>query len=154
RILRLDPAQKEAMAQLQETYSDASRRIEKETRDAMKPLEEEASDGDLSVLGEKMPKIMQEAGKKRTAAQQAFLSDLKQLLRADQEAAWPALERYRRRESHLRTGMVSGSGVDLTTVVDSMKLPDADGQKLRDTLEQYEQDMDRMLLEREKESEK
>jgi len=150
KILKLDAAQKEAAMHLQESYADATRRAGEEMQEAMKSIKEDASDGDFSGFGEKMPKIMEAMGKKRSAAQQSFLSDLKQLLTPAQEAAWPNLERFRRREAHLSGGMVSGSGVDLTTVVESLKLPDADAQKMNDTLTQYEQDMDRLLVDREK----
>ncbi len=150
KILKLDAAQKEAAMHLQESYSDATRRAGEEMQESMKSIREEASDGDFSGFAEKMPKIMETMGTKRAAAQESFLSDLKQMLTPAQESAWPTLERYRRREAHLAGGMVSGSGVDLTTVVDTLKLPEADSQKLTDTLSQYEMDMDRLLQEREK----
>lgn len=153
RILKLDSAQKEAANHLLEAYTDATRRATDEMQEAMKAAREDVADGDFSELGSRLPKIMGEMGKKRAAAQQSFLSDLRQMLTPAQESAWPALERLRRREGHLGFGMVSGAGVDMTTVVDSLKLDAAESGKLADTLAQYEQDMDRLLVEREKAAE-
>jgi len=150
KVLRLDAAQREAALMLQETYSEATRRATDEMQQSMKSVREEASDGDFTEFGEKMPKIMDTMGKKRSAAQEAFLKDLREILTPAQVEAWPALERLRRRQSQLSFGMVSGSSVDLTTVVDSLKLPEAESRKLAGAMEQYEFDMDRLLQERER----
>lgn len=149
-ILKLDKEQSEAAKQLLEAYQDTSRKYQEEMEEQMKALREEAEDGDFSTMMEKMPEIMKKAGEKREAAQKSFLDDFKSLLTKEQEAAWPKVERLRRREGGLGFSTVSGAAVDLTSLTDRLKLSDADKAKIADTVEQYEQDMDRLLQERAK----
>lgn len=80
-----------------------------------------------------------------------FLDDLRSLLTPEQiESNWPRLERYRRRAAWLRMGPVSGSAVDLISLVEKMNLPPDMGAKLAETLDRYELDIDRLLRERER----
>lgn len=78
------------------------------------------------------------------------MRDLKSLLTADQVAAqWPVLERYRRRAQWLRLGPISGSAVDLVTVVERLEFAPDHAAALSETLQQYELEIDRLLVARE-----
>lgn len=152
-LLALDPMQREAAAALQQAYSESAQKASQEMQDSLKTLQDEAQDGDRSALFEKMPEIMRKHGEKRAALQKSFLDDLKSLLTPKQEEAWPKLERLRRREGlagGMGMSMVSGAGIDLTELVGKLKLADTEVAKLDDTLEQYQQDLDKAIVEREK----
>jgi len=152
-LLGLDPIQREAAAALQQGYFESIQKISQEMQDSLKTIQDEAQNGDHSALFEKMPEIMCKHGEKRAALQRSFMDDLKSLLTPKQEEAWPKLERLRRREGlggGMGTSMVSGSSIDLTELVPKLKLPDAETAKLDDILEQYQQDLDKAIVEREK----
>lgn len=149
RILNLTPAQKDAAVALQEAYMQDQAAASREMQDAMKSVREGAQEGDMSVFAEQMPAIMKKHGEKVGALEKTFLDDVKSLLTPAQAADWPKVERLRRRESMLRFSSVSGAGVDLVTLVEGLKLGDADRAKLSATLEEYEQSMDRLLQDRE-----
>lgn len=152
-LLGLDPTQREAANALQQAYSEASQKISQEMQESFKAVQDEAQDGDHSAVLEKMPDIMRKHGEKRAVLQKSFLDDLKSLLTPKQEEGWPKLERLRRREGHgsgMGVGMVSGSGIDLTELLPKLKLPETETVTLEDTLEQYQQDLDKAIIEREK----
>jgi Spy/CpxP family protein refolding chaperone len=146
KVLHLDEAQRQAAAALHDAYAEGNRAASKDMAAKMKDLEPQLKDGDMDAIENKIPAVMEEHGKRIGELEQTFLDDLKALLTPQQaDSDWPRLERLRRREQWLRTGVLSGSNVDLTTVVDSLRLPDPDRAKLTDTLDQYEVDMDRVL---------
>src|SRR5262249_37756179 len=121
----------------------------KEMHDSMQSIRESAPDGDFGAMQEKIGPLMRKSGERRAALEKTFLDDFKSLLTAEQSANWPRVERLPRREPWLRFGFVSGSSVDLTSLVDGLKLPDDARAKVRDTVEEYEQALDRVLVERE-----
>lgn len=152
-LLALDATQREAATALQQAYTEGAEKISQEMQESFKAVQDEAQDGDHSVVLDKMPEIMRKHGEKRALLQKAFLDDLKSLLTPKQEESWPKLERLRRREGHgngMGVSMVSGSGIDLTELLPKLKLPEAETAKLDDTLEQYQQDLDKAITEREK----
>ncbi len=150
-LLGLDPTQREAAAALQQAYSENAQKNAQEMQDAIKAVQDDAGEGDHSAVLEKLPQIMGKHSEKRAALQKGFLDDLRSLLTPKQEESWPKLERLRRREG-MGGGMnpVSGSSIDLTELLPKLKLPDAEVAKLDDTLEQYQQDLDKALIERDK----
>lgn len=152
KLLDLTPTQKETVNALHEAYMQDSAAASREMRDQMQSLQDSIKDGDMSVIHDKMPAIMKAQGEKSAALKKGFLADLKSVLTPAQQSAWPSLERLRRREQWLRFGMVSGSSVDLTTLVDGLDIVEADRAKLAPALEEYQTDMDRLLQERERQA--
>jgi len=93
---------------------------------------------------------MEKFSKKGAEMEKAVLGDIKTLLNDNQAAKWPLVERARRRERTIDRGTLAGESVDLVRVVDGLDLkPDA-VQALADALEQYQSDLDRALIERNK----
>lgn len=150
KVLGLDTPQKEAAAQLHAGYLDAIRQVSSEMEESMRALQDEAADGDASGMMEKLPEIMRKSSERRGAIQKGFLADLRTLLTPQQDQNWAGLERLRRRESGLRSGMVSGAGVDMISLVDSLKLPAEESKKTAEGLAQYETDLDRVLADHQK----
>lgn len=148
KLLGVDEAQKQAADELFTGYQAQNKQIERTQREAMRAAAEAAEDGDSAEVRQQFPKIMNDSREARRAATKSLLDELKSLLTADQAERWPRVERLRRREELLPGGMVSGSGVDLTSVVEAAGLGEADLKAVADTLSQYENDMDSRLKER------
>ncbi len=148
KLLGVDEAQKQAADELYQGYQAQVKEIERSQREAMRAAAEAAEDGDSAEVRRQFPKIMKEASDARSAASRSLLDELKGLLTAEQAERWPSVERLRRREQHLPGGVVSGSAVDLTSVVEAAGLSDAERKAVADTLSQYEVEMDARLKER------
>lgn len=152
RPLKLNADQKEAIKALHEGYVSAFRDASKARRQAMEKLMKDNDDeDDRSAFMKKMPEIQQKYAEQTKKLDQTFFSDVKALLSADQESQWSKVERSRRRELGLRSGgLVGGDGVDLTSVLDDLRLSDADLAPAAESVEQYEADLDRQLADKEK----
>ncbi len=75
-----------------------------------------------------------------------FFQDLRLFLSPDQEAAWPRVERHRRRAETLTAyASADGEGLDLIAVVDALALDPADRQPLDPALRDYEVRLDALL---------
>lgn len=148
-LLGLSPDQREAAEALHDAYLESNRQASEEMREAMEAVRAKAGDGgDVHVFTEELPKVMGAHAQKQTAIEDQFLADLRTMLNADQESRWPRLERLRRREGSLEMGVVSGERVDLVRIVDELKLAEEPRATLADTLESYESELDRVLVER------
>lgn len=149
--LKLTDDQKQAAVALHEGYDAAVTEANKEFRSGMDEMRRSAEESDdRSVFMEKMPKLRETYTKKTKDLEKGFMNDLQSLLTTEQKNNWPMVEKQRRRETLLRPGSVSGEGVNLLDIVDGLKLPaDAFG-KLAEPLTDYEADMDRALLAKQK----
>lgn len=146
KLLALDDAQRQAVDALHEAYSQATSAAGREMADKMREFEAAMKDGDFEAMHGKLPAIMEDHRRKSAELEKTFLDDIKAVLTPEQaDQQWPRVERLRKREQWLRTGVLSGSNVDLTLVLDNLKLPDAERARLEPTIGQYEQDMDRLL---------
>ncbi|MBL0927014.1 MAG: hypothetical protein IBJ11_05090 [Phycisphaerales bacterium] len=93
----------------------------------------------------------EEYQKRRTAAADKFMEDLRLVLTPEQEAKWPGLLQERRRERTLpRGGLMSGETVDVVRLVRDEKYPDELNSSLQPVLDQYAAELDRVLAERNK----
>lgn len=105
---------------------------------------------DTSVFTKKMPALVKEMQRKRAEMETTFFDDLRLTLSADQEEKWPRFERVRRRELSANQSVLSGEGIDLTRIIAELKAPAEVTQPLDTVLEQYEVDIDRAIVERNK----
>lgn len=155
RVLGLDETQKEVAKDLHTAYERSQAEASKKMQAAMKDAQADMDDGDHAAFQEKLNKAMKENGAASKTLTEQFLSDLKSLLRADQEGNWARLERLRRREAVL-SGMnfggasLGGSGIDLIPMVGRMEIPADRKAKIDELLGLYEVDIDRPLQERER----
>jgi hypothetical protein len=95
-------------------------------------------------------KVAQEYMTKAETLRNGFMDDVKALLTPEQTDRWPKVERYRRRQDLLRAAFVSGQSVDLIDVAKTMKLPVDGNPAMAETLDNYEVEMDRALVEGER----
>lgn len=84
----------------------------------------------------------------RERMERTFFEDVRVILTPEQEALWPRVERMRRRETTMERGLMAGENVDLLRLVERLNLPSDLRQQLAGTLEQYEVELDRALVER------
>jgi hypothetical protein len=145
-LLGLSPDQKATALTLHEGYDAAYTQASKEFGATMEDIRKSFEDSqDRSVFMEKMPKARADFAAKTKELEKSFFGDLQAVLNTDQQAAWPRVERQRRREVALRGGTVSGEGVNLLDIVEGLKLPADAKAKLDEIVSEYETDLDRAL---------
>jgi len=147
KVLSLSDEQKQALASLHEgyqsSYQDAQKELNAAMQEASRAFEETQ---DTAAFTEKLPPARKKFDEKTKAAEQAFMADAKTLLSADQEKAWPRVERMRRRDLASRLSTITGDAVDLGQILDDLKVnPDA---SLAQALDEYEVEADRAIAER------
>jgi len=146
RMLSFDKDQKEVAVALLEGHQSALSTMQKEMQDSMAGLAEKMQDGGFEEYQKEMPKVMKSMGEKAEGLEKGFFDDLKALCNEDQLAQWPAVERFRRRETAMRFGFVSGSAVDLISISDRIKPTPTSESEYKETLSAYELEVDRILV--------
>ncbi|HLO41047.1 MAG TPA: hypothetical protein VK176_08490 [Phycisphaerales bacterium] len=145
RILELTDDQRETVKSLHEgyqaTYKAAADKLQKELEEIREAFED-SQDG--SVFAERMPQAQKQFREASNKAEAEFFSDFKVVLNEQQGARWEKVERARRRETLLRGGSLSGDSVDLTEVVEGLKLTGT-LEPIHEAVNQYEVDLDRVL---------
>lgn len=150
RLLSLDETQKDAATALLDGYIAAHKTATEELEAKFEEMQQKAMESrDWQKMGNDASKLTVEYQDKTRKLEEDMLANLKGLLTPEQEANWPKVERYRRREVNLRYGFYSGAGVDLVRLVNRSKI-DVSSEEARQIIEQYEADMDRRLVEYEK----
>lgn len=148
-LLRFKPSQREAAASLHEGYVNSSRAALRSHRSAVsRVLESQPPDRERSrAVKDQLASLWTAHRTELEGLDAAFMADLSALSTPAQMAAWPAVERARRREQLLR-GIISGESIDLLALVESLKLPAADTAALAAPLSAYELDLDRLLVDK------
>lgn len=152
-LLKLNADQRTAADALLEGYN---REIELQDRDMQKKRDEaraKFTDTQDASVWEDMRTQQEKARTTRAKAEAAFFDDVKAVLTPDQLNAWPKVERAHRRQSTLGNGRLSGERVDLVTAAEDLKLSDGDKAKVSELLEQYQDELDRELVRRNKKQE-
>ncbi len=149
-LLELSDDQRETVRTLHEGYREAMKAYQAEMDAKMEEIQEKANDsGDMSVFQKDLPELMRERIEKSQGMSKRFLEDFKATLEPAQAEKWGKVERQRRRETMLMGGFYSGGGVDLADIVRREKLGEGlESPALTDyanTMEEYEQDLDRVL---------
>jgi hypothetical protein len=149
-ILKMDSGQMDAAKALVESYRADFEAASKEMRDKMRAIRDEAQESrDFSAM-EQMGPLMEKFSKKSAEMEKSVLGDIKTLLNEEQTAKWPLVERTRRRERTIDRGTLAGESVDLVRVVDGLELKPEIKQGLAESMEQYQSELDRALIERNK----
>lgn len=149
-ILGLDRDQSDIVRSLFEGYNEEFRAAAAEMRQKLEAARREAREsGDRGGFGA-MREMFQTFRARREAMEKSFFTDVQAILTPEQQAQWPRVERVRRREHTVQRGLMSGERVDVIQVVEQQKLPQDVRASLTPTLEQYELDLDKALIERNK----
>ena len=130
-------------ANYEEEYEASMRAL----RDEMQSMRE--GGGGFEGMRERMSELTQS----RRKLQEAMLGDIRSILNAAQEPAWPRVERAVRRTQGLRQGTLSGERVDIVRVVDDLELDAAGINRIDSILIEYEMAIDSAIARRDKERE-
>jgi hypothetical protein len=149
RILGLDKDQHDVAMTLLEGNQTEYKAAQKKLEEGMQDIQNKVRDtSDFSLYQKEMPKLTKDFSDKAQALEKSFFGDLKSACNDTQLAKWPKVERYRRRETGMRFGFVSGAAIDLIALTQRTKAqPEVELQPL---LDQYELDMDKSLVTLEK----
>jgi hypothetical protein len=122
------------------TYQEAQKELNEVLQDASRAFQETQ---DFAAFTEKTPPARKKFSEKAKAAEASLFADARSLLTEGQEAQWPKVERMRRRELAARLSVVSGDTVDLTEIVNGLKVT-VEG-PLAEALDDYETEADRAI---------
>ncbi len=152
-ILSLTDDQKSAVETLFDGYRGRVESIQEESREKMREMRDEMREGGGGGDGSgfaKFRETMEAARKQTDEAEKAFFGDVQLILTEPQAALWPKIERTRNRDASLPRGRLSGENVDLIEIVDDLKLDDGAKAPTVVVLDQYETELDRELMARDK----
>ena len=154
KMLKFTDDQREAAKALFEGFEAAFKPKADAARKAMEDAREEFREtrdpGVWAGVGEKMSKMRDD----RKVAEKQLLDDVKSILTPEQTAQWPRVERERRREQVMRSGVMSGERADLIKIIENMKLADDAQRAVQPVLDTYEADIDGSLIKRNEVTEK
>lgn len=148
--LQLSDDQKSAAKSLLEGYRAETRSIDDAVNAKRQAAMEKFRESRDPAAFDAVRAAGEEATKQKAKVESGFFEDVKSLLSKEQEARWPGVERMHRRDAGLRVGRLSGERMDVTKLVDDLKLDDKAKASLADTLENYESSLDRELAARKK----
>lgn len=141
--------QKEAATALLEGMQTEWEAGSKKMRDEMEAIREEFQETrDTSIWTDRLPAMMRKQRESRTKMEQSFMGDFKSLLSDEQQGKWGIVERVYRRDTTIPRGRLSGESVDLVRLADELPLSEPAKSAAKSTLDQYEADIDRALVER------
>jgi hypothetical protein len=150
KLFGLDATQKETVKTLFDGYQQGFTAKAKKVREELDAIREEAREARDPELFREMGEKTMAFQKERQKMEASFLDDFKVVLTEDQAQKWPKFERMRRRDTTIGRGLMSGERVNLYELVDEMKLDAEPRAALDPTLDQYDVDLDRELIERNK----
>ncbi len=146
-ITGMDADQKATANALREGYRAAFKTLQTDSEKAWRTLELRAQEGDPErIYREEMPKLTRDFESRMRRLESEFFSDMKLILNDRQAAQWPRVERARRRELGMRWGWLSGQTVDVTSLLISIGISLEHSPALRDEINRYELDVDKVLL--------
>lgn len=148
RVLKLKETETQAMHELYEGYAETIRRESTRVRETVyDAMDESEMFVDPGKLGPAY-KAMEDWRKQAETLKRTFVDDLKTLLTKEQEQRWPIVERELRRMK-LVGGRLTGEGLDVVRMVNGLKIESL-STPAEESLETYSQELDRLLLQREK----
>lgn len=150
KTLNLSADQKDLAQTLFKGYEEQFRTKSEEMRTKLDEARQAARDSGDNSMWQSIGEQMNAFRVSRQKMEDQFFSDYKEILTPDQLTQWPTIERTRRREKTMGRGLMSGERMDVIKLVDDAKLPDDVKATLAPVLAQYETDLDRELIARNK----
>lgn len=156
-MLHLTDDQKQSAQRVFDAYEERVKTDQDAAREAARQAFQDAGDsGDRTAAMKGVLDTAREFGQNSTKMEQSFFDQFKGVLTPEQLVAWPRVERARRREKAADSGVMAGSSaekIDLVKAVDGLNLSADARAGVDPVLDQYEQDLDRELVNREKANE-
>jgi hypothetical protein len=151
KMLGLDASQKEAIEALHQGYLSQHQALMKEMQDKMKEVQEKFNETkDFTVWQKDLPTAMKTLTEKMEGQEKEFFDDFKAMLSDEQAGGWSGIERHRRREKNLKFGLMAGESVDLVRVAERSGLNVDTPGEVREAIQSYEAEMDKVLVAKEK----
>ncbi len=147
-LVSASEAQRESAKALMEGYRDQIETLDDAAREKRRELGEKMREGPDPELFAQMRTEMEKSRAARDKAEKAFLGDVRALLTPEQASSWPRVERAVRRDQGMSRGFVSGERLDVIRVVEEAGLAPGDAKAMAPTLDSYEQEVDRAIVER------
>lgn len=150
KTVRLDEDQEALIRALYEGHRAAWQEGSNEYRALVRSiLESNREGGDYRTIGPRMNEAQKNWAARSAALERDFFESVRNLLTADQMAAWPRFERDHRRRSLLASqSRLSGEGLDLIDVSESLDLEPAALERLGPVSNVYAEEVDQALTER------
>jgi len=147
KILNLGDDQKTAARALLDAHQATVRAVTEKFQKDMRSMQAELMESqDIAEFQKQIGEKSKAMGAEIKALDTRFFEDLKAVLDDEQAERWPRLERFRRRETMLRFGMVSGAGVDLIAALERAKVDPDSTPGVSDLASRYETEMDQLLV--------
>lgn len=154
KVAKLDESQQEQAKDLLASFDLEFAAAAKKVQESMQSIMQEYQDNRDPAIFQDMVKQtidFQEHGKK---LRDNLFSDIKLLLTPEQMEQWDRWERRYRRDQSIRqpngSGLISGDAVELVSLVEDLKLTPEQMQSIEPMLDQYENEVDRIVVTREK----
>lgn len=148
KILGLDDTQREALEALHQGYREQHQTISKEMQDGVQAAQDKFNETkDPSVWANDFPKTMRTLGLKMENLEKEFFDDIKATLNEAQMGKFAGVERHRRRDKHMRFGMVSGENADLFKAAERAGVDPVNGPSA-ELFKSYEAEIDKVLVAR------
>lgn len=150
-MLGFDAAQKEAAKTFLDSYQTAFTEESAKFQKVMEKAREAFREDQDPSAWDGVRKAGEELATARKKLDAEFVDNLKALSTEEQKAKWPKFERTQRREAGLDRGsFLSGERVNLITIIEKIEMTSEAKAGLGSVLEQYEVDLDRELVNRQK----
>jgi hypothetical protein len=148
-ILELSEDQREAARALLDAYQQDVQANNQEMNRQMGQMRERMRDQDGGGW-QNAQEVFQKIRAEKSKLDTGFMNDLKSLLEPAQEANWSRFERTHTREKGINRGLMSGERVDVIKLVEDANLPPETRRELEPLLQQYEEDLHREIVNRDK----
>ncbi len=151
--LKLDADQKATVKALYSGYRTAFKKAVEEGDAEVHAIDEKMREGgnqDYAAHAKDRIRIMRSFVDKIAKLEKGFLEDLKAILTPEQASNFERAERTRRREVGLKFAFIAGEGVDVFQILTDIKLDRDSVPALKDELDQYELELDRALVAKDK----
>lgn len=148
--LNVSKEQREAAETLFDGYQDQVRSAEESMRERGREMRERMRDDRDPAIFEDMRRQMSKAREERAKLDESLFDDVKAILTSDQIKNWNKVDRAYRRDTTLRRGRLSGESVDVTRLLDNLELSADTKAAINPILEEYETELDRELIARNK----
>ncbi|MBL1216734.1 MAG: hypothetical protein D8M59_04485 [Planctomycetes bacterium] len=133
-------------------FNDGASRTKKDIAELLQQAREDPNRAEAyRRLGPLRADIEEQWASEAAELEESFFSDVKALLSEEQAESWPKYERDRRRRTllHRSPGRYSGETVDLIRILTSLELEDEALEPVNGLVDQYAEELDRKLQERE-----
>lgn len=150
-MLVFDEVQRDLAAELLADYQARVAALAEDVNAIMNGAREEFRETRDPSVWQDVMGVVGELGDKKDGITDEFMENVQLILTSDQLQSWDRVERYHRRSmSFGNDGLLSGESVDVVLAVESLELPEDQMATIRPVLEQYELEIDRALIERDR----